>query len=99
MKKFAVLDFNSKVTNIILAPSITVAEQVSFSNCREISNDTLVSIDFTWDGTRFIPLKPYPSWILNTSTYLWEAPVAMPTDNEPYEWNEETTSWDQLPRP
>lgn len=24
----------------------------------------------------FIPLKPYPSWVLNTDTFLWEAPVA-----------------------
>jgi len=99
MKKFAVLDFNNEVTNLIVASSLEVAEQVSASTCREIPNGTLVSIGFAWDGTRYIPLKPYASWILNTSTYQWEAPEAMPTDGEPYAWNEETTSWDQLPRP
>tara|TARA_R110000823_G_scaffold301304_1_gene422212 strand:- start:97 stop:522 length:426 start_codon:yes stop_codon:yes gene_type:complete len=28
----------------------------------------------------FYNLSPYPSWVLNTSTWLWDAPVAMPDD-------------------
>lgn len=43
-------------------------------------------------GVFYAP-QPYPSWILNTQTYLWEAPVAMPKDNKPYSWNELTKSW------
>jgi len=97
MKKFAVLDFNNEVTNIIIASSLTVAEQVSSSTCAPILNGATVSIGYSWDGTGFIPSKPYASWILNTETYQWEAPIAMPTDAI-YEWNEETTSWIQIPR-
>mgnify|MGYP003121633599 CR=1 FL=1 len=41
----------------------------------------------------FYEPQPYPSWTLNTSTYLWEPPVAYPTDNEKYDWNEETQNW------
>ena len=26
------------------------------------------------------PTSPYPSWVLNTSTWEWDAPVAMPDD-------------------
>ena len=44
----------------------------------------------------FIPPKPYNSWILNETTCKWEAPVAYPDDDERYEWNESTTSWDQI---
>lgn len=53
-------------------------------------------IGFTYDGERdaFIPLKPYASWTLNETTCQWEAPTAMPDDNNMYMWNEETTSWD-----
>lgn len=43
-------------------------------------------------GVFYAP-QPYPSWTLNTQTYLWEAPVAMPKDNKPYSWNELTKSW------
>jgi len=27
---------------------------------------------------------------------LWVAPVAKPDDGQEYEWNEETTSWDEI---
>jgi hypothetical protein len=42
----------------------------------------------------FYPPQPYPSWVLNTQTYLWDAPVAMPTDGKLYFWNEPTKSWE-----
>jgi hypothetical protein len=53
---------------------------------------------FTYDEYRdaFIPPKSYPSWILNESTCLWEAPVAYPQDDNKYSWNESTLSWDLI---
>jgi hypothetical protein len=56
-------------------------------------------IGYSYDSGRdaFIPPKPYPSWVLNETSCLWEAPVAMPTDGARYTWNEETTSWDLVP--
>jgi hypothetical protein len=58
-------------------------------------------VGYTYDSERdaFIPPKPYPSWLLNEDTCLWDAPVAMPEDagtGEPpkrYAWDEATTSW------
>jgi hypothetical protein len=41
----------------------------------------------------FIDLKPYDSWVLNETTCKWEAPVACPTDDKPYVWDEITLSW------
>ncbi len=46
------------------------------------------------DKDAFIPPKPYASWILNEETCQWEAPVVKPDDDNLYDWNEETTSWD-----
>jgi hypothetical protein len=43
-------------------------------------------------GVFYAP-QPYPSWVLNTSTYLWEAPVPYPTDGKAYYWDEATLSW------
>ena len=42
----------------------------------------------------FIPPTPYPSWILNPISLDWEAPVPYPTDENRYNWNETTQSWD-----
>ena len=53
-------------------------------------------VGYTYDQTKdaFIPPKPYPSWILNETTCLWEAPVVKPDDGHRYLWNEETQQWD-----
>jgi len=55
-------------------------------------------IGYTYDEDRdaFIPPKNYPSWTLNEDTCRWEAPVAYPDDGKRYNWNEETTSWDEI---
>jgi len=63
-------------------------------------------IGMKYDSTNdvFYDQQPYPSWILNTSTWEWEAPVALPDDvgyddvDNPtelvtYDWDEDTTSW------
>ena len=53
---------------------------------------------YSYDATRdaFIPPQPYPSWTINETTCLWDAPVAYPDDGNRYQWNEETTSWDEV---
>ena len=44
----------------------------------------------------FYAPQPYPSWILNNTTWLWEAPIAMPTDDKKYIWDETTQNWSEL---
>jgi hypothetical protein len=46
------------------------------------------------DRDAFIYKKPYNSWILNEDTCLWNAPVAMPINDNRYTWNESTLTWD-----
>jgi hypothetical protein len=55
-------------------------------------------VGYTYDRTRdaFIPPKPYASWTLNEETCLWNAPVAMPTDDKIYQWDEQSTSWVEI---
>ena len=55
-------------------------------------------IGYTYDENRdaFIPPKPFDYWTLNDTTCLWEAPVAMPEDDNVYGWNEETQTWDLI---
>jgi hypothetical protein len=52
-------------------------------------------VGFTYDANldAFIAPKPYPSWLLDTNTAQWRAPVPYPTDGKVYVWNEETQSW------
>lgn len=52
-------------------------------------------IGFTWDGVGFAAPQPFPSWILNSFSYQWKAPIPMPVPNNPpyYTWDEATLSW------
>ena len=51
--------------------------------------------DLNGDEGAFIPRKPYPSWILNTTTWVYDAPVAHPVDGlgPSYEWDEDGQEW------
>lgn len=55
-------------------------------------------IGYTYDSGRdaFIPPKQYNSWVLNESTCLWDAPVAMPSDDKRYAWDENTVNWVEI---
>jgi hypothetical protein len=41
----------------------------------------------------FIKPKPWDSWVLDTETCSWTAPITMPEDDKAYAWNESTLSW------
>ena len=45
----------------------------------------------------FIPPQPFASWTLNNETAQWEAPTPYPDDEKRYTWDEETTSWVEVP--
>jgi hypothetical protein len=101
MSHFAKIE-NSVVTKVI------VAEQ-DFINSGHVGDSFLwvqtsyngsfrknyAGIGYTYDKSRdaFTPPKPYPSWILNEDTCLWDAPAVMPSDGERYVWDEATTTW------
>jgi hypothetical protein len=52
-------------------------------------------IGYTYDAVNdvFYAPKPYPSWLLDESTWLWIAPVPAPTTDGPYQWDESTQTW------
>ncbi len=56
------------------------------------------SVGFTYDTNRnaFIPPQPYPSWLLDEFSCLWNSPVPYPIDGKRYQWDEATTSWVEI---
>jgi hypothetical protein len=63
---------------------------------REPLRKNYAGIGYTWDGTGFAAPQPFPSWTMDSDTYLWEAPVAYPTDGKKYSWNEGTQNWVEM---
>lgn len=56
-------------------------------------------IGFVYDPIRdaFYAQQPYPSWVLNEQTCLWESRVPYPDDGKRYVWNEDELRWDLIP--
>jgi hypothetical protein len=56
-------------------------------------------IGYTYDAVNdvFYAPQPFPSWTISAPTWIWEAPVAMPTDGKAYTWDEATQSWVEVP--
>lgn len=59
-------------------------------------------IGYTYDPVHdaFLTPKPYPSWVLNPTTTMWEAPIPMPeltpAEKEAgyyYSWDEPNQNW------
>jgi hypothetical protein len=55
-------------------------------------------IGYTYDRDNdvFYAPQPFPSWTLNETTWLWEAPVAYPDDGKTYKWNEDSLAWNEV---
>ena len=48
------------------------------------------------DKDAFYEPQLFPSWTLNETSCIWEAPVAYPDDGELYDWNEADQTWDAV---
>lgn len=58
-------------------------------------------IGYTYDSIRdaFYAPKPFASWLLDEETCQWQAPVAQPSDDKKYQWDENTLAWVELVLP
>ncbi len=83
------IDFLTKLTGW------AIWRQSSYNNNMRKNH---AGIGFSYDEERdaFIPPKPYPSWVLDEDTCLWDSPTPYPDDGNKYEWNESNQSWDSI---
>ncbi len=96
---------NGIVINTVIFSSPSEEVLSHFKN--EFNLDEIVpysnhgGIGSTYDGIKFWPPQPYPSWIKNEETNEWDAPIPYPEieegSDEQYIWDENTTSWLLLP--
>lgn len=67
-------------------------------------NFAAIGFIYDEDNDVFYPPQPYPSWVLNEQTWLWNCMIAMPnsgdsnTDKGRFVWNEENRTWDEVPQ-
>jgi hypothetical protein len=97
---------NNVINNLSFPDSEPVGVQFltewsgGYSNWKQTSYNAnfrknYAGIDYTYDANldAFIPPKPFPSWLLDSNTCQWQAPVPYPNDGKQYIWDEATQSW------
>jgi hypothetical protein len=52
-----------------------------------------VGYHYDSEADAFYPPRPFDTWILNTETYLWQAPVPIPDEDNLYEWDPTINNW------
>jgi hypothetical protein len=107
MSHWAEIDENNKVIRVLVGDNNEPDEGESFMNSlggtwvKTSYNSNIrgvyAGIGFTYNETEdiFITPQPYPSWTRENS--FWNPPVPRPTDDKRYTWDEETTSWVEVP--
>ena len=109
MAHYAFLDDNNIVTEVITGKDETeviegLDPETWYGNyrgqkCVRTSFNSRIRYNFAGlnyfydeEADAFIAPKPFPSWILNDDK-RWEAPIAMPIDDNNYAWNEDEGNW------
>ncbi len=112
MAHYAFLDENNIVTEVIVGIDETelvegLDPETWYGNfrgqvCKRTSYNANIRGKYAGIGDSyneeediFVSPQPFASWIRNGSH--WFAPVAMPNDENRYEWNETEGAWNELP--
>ena len=111
MAHFAEIDQNNTVTRVIVVHDSLEASGAEW--CAEQYGGRWVQtsytgrirknfagVGYTYDPVRdaFIPVQPFPSWVLNHATMQWESPVPRP-DSGHHVWDEQSNTWIEVPPP
>jgi hypothetical protein len=108
--EYAIINSNNIVENIIyfddeptdITPFLD-AQKTAFNNqdltaVKITPEHTVYGIGNVFNGERFMPAQPYPSWIWDETKYLWVAPKLHPellygNHGAVWEWDEENLEW------
>jgi len=91
INKYAKIE-NGLVVNLILSTDSEISSQSgTHVKVTDSTNFAAIGYEYNSEKNKFKAWQPYPSWILNEETLVWESPVAKPEGA--MIWNEPEQSW------
>lgn len=84
---------NNKVANIVVGELETVSELFE-QVVPETETTGVARIGARFNGEKFEPEQPYPSWVWNEETFSYDCPQPKPAGD--YYWAEELGSWELI---
>jgi hypothetical protein len=97
MSRYAKINSDNIVENVIICEDFQVSSLEGIY-IKETADTNTANIGERYDAAnnKFIPAKPYPSWILGED-FEWHSPVGCSPSDGTYEWHEDTQEWVLLP--
>ena len=104
MIKYAKIEDNIVVNTIVCDDSEIHTLPGFHVKVTESTNNAQIGYEYISEKNKFKSPQPYPSWVLNEDTLVWECPVEIPEGAEispfgtviGYVWNEDSQSWAQV---
>ena len=74
----------------------TIANEHSGEGTAYRGNYAGIGYTFDPENDVFYAPKPYSKWVLNESSWTWEAPEEYPDDGKEYIWNDNKGEWEEI---
>lgn len=90
---------NQGFINTLPIPSEWIETSIE-ANAGQGLRANYAGIGFIYDQTAdvFYAPQPFPSWILNKTTWQWQPPIPYPNDGKIYTWDESVQNWVEVPQ-
>lgn len=96
MSKYAKINSENIVENVIVCDDSNISTfDGVYIKVTSGTMDANVGQSYDASNNKFIPSKPYPSWILGED-FKWHAPTGCHPSDGAYEWDEENQEWNEL---
>lgn len=93
MTRYAKINLDNIVENTIVCDDSQISLfQGNFIKITETTGDCSIGDLYLLESSKFIPPKPYESWVLDES-FNWVSPIGENPNPAIKYWDEETQSW------
>ena len=106
MKKFAIVNSNAVVENIVVSEEYSAIEfLLGFDKLiieeTEATGVPFIGATYRQDKAKFMPYRPFDTWSFNDETWAWEAPIAKPEAQEGFllTWDGLANNWTEIAIP
>ena len=90
MARYAQLNENNKITNVVLADQTWVDDQ---EETYILDSNEEAQVNGFYLNSIFIPAPPFASWTLVNN--VWTPPFPKPNETDSLDWNESLQTWIQ----
>lgn len=97
MSTYAKINSDNIVENVIIAEATFISTQSgTWIEVTSSTGNTNTGEVYSKEHGKFIPTKPFDSWVFDEDTFDWVSPVGPKPSSGHWSWNESSQEWEEL---